>query len=116
MRPHLWTALESLGLPAPFLGAIRTILDNTWYAIRVEGRHGPSFRSHIGVPQGNPISPTLFGVFSDGLPRYLKHHWLGIGVILPDGTCVQVLGYADDFALVATSIEDLEILLDATKA
>jgi hypothetical protein len=116
MRPHLWIALERLGLPTTFLEAIRTILDNTWYAIRVEGQHGHSFMSHIGVPQGNPISPTLFGVFSDGLPRYLRHRCPGIGVVLPDGTCIQILGYADDFALVATSKEDLQLLLDATQA
>ena len=116
MRPHLWLALERLGLPTPFLRAIRTVLDNTWYAIRVEGRHGPSFQSHIGVPQGNPISPTLFGVFSDGLPRYLKHRCPGVGFILPNGTCIQILGYADDFALVAKSLKDLQLLLDATQA
>jgi hypothetical protein len=115
-RPHLWIALERLGLPTQFLGALRALLDNTWYAIRVEGRRGPSFPSHIGVPQGNPISPTLFGVFSDGLPRYLRHRCPGVGVTLPDGTCVQILGYADDFALVATSKEDLQLLLDATQA
>jgi hypothetical protein len=115
MRPHLWIALQQLGLPTAFLGAIRAILDNTWYAIRVEGRHGPSFQSHIGVPQGNPISPTLFGVFSDGLPRYLKHRCPGVGFILPDGTCIQILGYADDHALVATSKEDLQLLIDATQ-
>ena len=116
VRPHLWTALEQLGIPPQFLSALRAILDNTWYAIRVEGRRGPSFLSHIGVPQGNPISPTLFGVFSDGLPQYLKHRCPGVGVTLPDGTCVQILGYADDFALVATSQEDLQLLLDATQA
>jgi hypothetical protein len=113
-RPHLWTALAQLGVPERFIRAVRAVLDSTHYAIRVEGRRGGSFLSSLGVPQGSPISPTLFGVLSDGLPRYLKHRCPGIGVALPDGTCIQVLGYADDFALVAKSATDMQHLLDAT--
>lgn len=48
-------------------------------------------------------------MFSDGLPRYLKHGCPGVVVALPDGTCIEVLGYGEDFGLVATSIEDSQL-------
>jgi hypothetical protein len=56
---------------------------------------------------------------ADGLPRYLAHHCPGIGIKLPDGTNLsvidlQTLGFADDFALVAPTVEDLQRLVNAT--
>jgi hypothetical protein len=67
-----------------------------------------------------PISPTLFGIMADGLPRFLAHLCPTVGIKLPDGTClhvlrIQVLGYADDFVLIASTIEDLQQLVDATQ-
>ncbi len=78
------------------------------------------FESTSGVPQGSPISPTLFGVMADGLPRYLAHHCPTVGMKLSDDMClnvirIQLLGFADDFVLIAPTIEDLQILVDATQ-
>lgn len=70
---------------------------------RVQHRPGrrPPVTPYMGVPQGNPISPTPSGLFSDALPRYLKHQ-CPVCDRSRRSMCPSV-GYADDFRLVATS-------------
>jgi Reverse transcriptase (RNA-dependent DNA polymerase) len=110
-------ALQQLGIPTTFLRALQATLDNTYLAIKIDDRHGPSVPSVTGVPHGCncPLSPTLFGVLADGLPRYLQYRCPGIGIKLPDGTLIATLGYADDFTLVAATPEDLQSLMHATR-
>ena len=111
--------MEQLGIQGDFLDAIQAVIDTTVLTVKIEGKHGELFESTSGVPQGCPISPTLFGVMADGLPRYLAHHCPAVGIKLSDGTClsvirIQALGFADDFALIAPTVEDLQVLVDAT--
>jgi hypothetical protein len=118
-RLKLEQILEKLGVAGDFLHAIQAILNSAIFTVKIEGKHGELFETTSGVPQGCPISPTLFGVMADGLPRYLAHHCPGIGIKLPDGTNLsvidlQTLGFADDFALVAPTVEDLQRLVNAT--
>ena len=120
-RFQLGIILEQLGIKGDFLHAVQAVINTTMLAVKIESRHGDLFESTSGVPQGCPLSPTVFGVMADGLPRYLAHHCPGVGITISDGTCVNlvripVLGYADDFALVAPTIEDLQCLVDATHA
>jgi hypothetical protein len=109
-----------VGIQGDFLDAVQAVINTTVLAVKIEGKHGELFESTSGVPQGCPISPTLFGVMADGLPRYLAHHCPTVGMKLSDGMClnvirIQVLGFADDFVLIAPMIEDLQILVDATQ-
>lgn len=52
----------------------------------------------IACKQGCPLNPTLFGLFLDGLHRYLQHHLPATGFLL-GGTRVRDLQYADDVLL-----------------
>jgi exonuclease III len=119
-RLKLSHILEQLGVQGDFLYATQAVIDSTVLAIKIDGKHGGLFESNSGIPQGCPISPTLFGIMSDGLPRYLAHHCPTAGLQLPDGTRlniirIQVLGFADDFVLVAPTVEDLQVLVNATQ-
>ena len=49
----------------------------------------------IGVKQGCPLSPTLFGLFADGLHRYLQLCCPDDGFAFADGTLVPDLGHAE---------------------
>ena len=59
------------------------------------------------------MSPTLFGLFVDGLHRYLKECCPNEGLWLSTGHRVPDLGYADDFVLMASTPEGLQRLIDA---
>ncbi len=72
-----------------------------------------SLPSETGLKQGGPLSPTLFGLFADGLHRHLLHRCPGAGPPLRTGACVPDLGYADDFTLLSTTPDGLQRLLDA---
>lgn len=56
----------------------------------------------------------MFGLFADGLHRFLAAQCPDIGPRLSDGCRVPDLGYADDFVLVAESPQALQALMNAT--
>ena len=67
--------------------------------IRTSSGISESFRSGIGVKQGCPLSPTLFGLYIDKLEEWLNLQggdgvWLGKFVI-------KLLLYGDDLLLIS---------------
>ena len=61
------------------------------------------FRCLLGFKQGFPLSPTLFGLFVDGLERHLLDT-SGIDAPTLFGTLVPLLLYADHLILMATTV------------
>ena len=115
-RPLLWEALRRLGIHGKMLGALQSMYIGSTLSVNIQGRIGKQFVSEAGVKQGCPLSPTLFGIFLDGLEGYLKSWCEGIGPKVSDGNAVPVLMYADDIALLATSEADLQMLIGQTGA
>ncbi len=66
----------------------------------------------MGVKQECPSSPTLFGLYVDGLE---KHPLKTAGTDVPElcGIIVPLLLYANDLILMSTSPEGLQRQLDA---
>ena len=112
-RPLLWQVLQTLGIHGSMLTALQSMYRDGSLCMHVAGRCGPSVTSHTGVKQGCPLSPTLFGLFVDGLHRFLQARCPHEGPRLFDGTHVADLGYADDFTLLATTARGLQHLIDA---
>jgi len=63
-------------------------------------------KCNIGVKQGCPLSPTLFGIYIDKLEAYLE----ATGCVGPKlvGMVITLLVYVDDIVLLAKSYEDLD--------
>ena len=67
----------------------------------------------MGVRQGCPLSPTLFGLFFDGLHDHLHSCASASGIQLRSGRWVSSLVYADDIVLLSWSASGLQVLLDS---
>ena len=115
-RPLLWATLQNLGLGSRMQQAVRSLYADPQLSMNVAGRHGPLRKSTLGVKQGCPLSPTLFGLFLDGLDAYLRRTVPEAGPHLRTGEGVPDLAYADDITLLAKSAAELQLLIDAVDA
>ena len=112
-RALLWEVLRRLGIGGRMLAAVQSLYAGCTVAMKIGDRVGRSLPSVTGLKQGCPLSPTLFGLFSDGLHRHLQLLCPTVGPQLGCGTRVRDLGYVDDFALLATTPAGLQCLIDA---
>jgi Reverse transcriptase (RNA-dependent DNA polymerase) len=112
-RAALWEALQRLGVRGHFLNAIKSVYEHAHLTVVAEGSHGHIRPSQAGITQGFPLSPTLFGVVGDSLIRYIQSRCPNAGPFTIDRLRIPILGYVDDFVLLATSASDLQCLLSA---
>ena len=84
--------LEFIGT---FLDCIISMYKSVKFRVKVNGCLGPEFDSKVGTKQGDPLSPTLFGLYIEQLHDLLQLEAPGIGPIL-NGIHIPDLLYADD--------------------
>ena len=84
--------------------------------MKVGGAAGPSQVQHNGVRQGCPLSPTLFGIFFDGLHGHLDCSLPHAGLQLGSGRWVSALVYADHVVLLSWTAAGLQDLLASMHA
>lgn len=106
-RDQLWTKLGGMGIRGFIMDAIQALYANVPVCVRTRTGLTPTFQSHMGVKQGCPLSPTLFGLYIDDFESAI----LGkMGLFLPqlgEGPAPPLF-YADDLALMSTSAEGLQ--------
>ena len=111
-RSVLWAALSSLGLHGPALAAIKAMYADVLMAVRQGRESGELFEALMGVKQGDPLSPLLFGLLIDRLEPYLKSLHPDIGAQVLDAF-IHLLLYADDLCLIAEHPHELQTLLNS---
>jgi len=108
-----YTTLEKillgLGFPHNTTTLIGTICRD--HRIRIKTFHGLSDTVKVkrGVPQGDPLSPTLFNLYTELISRVINSSDTGF----PLGkTKLSVMSYADDITLVARSKQAMDTQMD----
>ena len=71
-KDKLWHRMEELGVPIHLRAAVHRLYEEVKVKIRTSYGISESFRSDIGVKQGCPLSPTLFGLYIDKLEEWLN--------------------------------------------
>jgi hypothetical protein len=109
----LTQSLRRLGMPAGFVGLIADSLTDLTSCVRTEYGLTESFSVERSLRQGDPLAPLLFACLGDGLHDSLDVHPVtnirhGC-VIISRGmmTYLALLGYADDTAVLASTLAAL---------
>ena len=64
--------MEELEIPLQYRVVVHSLYEKVKVKIRTSAGISESFRSDIGVKQGCPLSPTLFGLYIDKLEEWLN--------------------------------------------
>ncbi|MCO5562498.1 hypothetical protein L7F22_016125 [Adiantum nelumboides] len=107
-RERLFRRLAALGIGEEMTWGIYTLYEHVSGRVRCPGGLSDTLVSTIGVKQGCPLSPTLFGLYIDEIVDFILHQG-GEGVDIA-GTTVYILLYADDIVLVSETAEGLQHL------
>ena len=108
-RPLLWQVLRNLRLPDVFIRAVEGYYRTVHFRVELPTGLTAPIPAGVGVKQGCPLSPVLFGVFIESLlGEFLRGDQtpyasptLGAGAVPP-------ILYADDLANVSTSVVGLQ--------
>lgn len=114
-RTLLWRRLKMIGISGTMLSAIKTIYSNVTCKVKSSTGLGPAINSTIGVKQGCPLSPILFGLYIDSLEKELNDRCPDVGGMLNESR-IRILLYADDIVLISETAEGLSELLDCLEA
>ncbi len=110
-RSLLWQVLVKLGVKGRILDCLQSMYASDSACVQVPGSGATStFACHMGVKQGCPLSPNLFGLYIDGF-----EDWLGaIQCTAPTlaGQAIALLLYADDLALFSETAAGLQRQID----
>ena len=97
LRGKLWHRMEELEVPMHLRAVVHRLYEDVKVKIQTSTGISESFRSDIGVKQGCPLSPTLFGLYIDKLEEWLNLQD-GEGALLGE-FMIRLLLYADDLIL-----------------
>ena len=107
----LFYKLLKVNIGGNFYNLIKSLYYNSSCSIRVGGNKTRSFSYSRGVRQGCILSPLLFNLYINNLP-YLFENTLSDPFVLPNGTKINSLLYADDLIILSRSKLGLQICLN----
>jgi hypothetical protein len=111
-RPKLWQRLHEMGIRGQMLSALQAYYSNVRECVKSNEGLTDCFDSCLGVKQGCPLSPTLFGLYVDALENFICSNMEHEGTVELGGCKVPLLLYADDIVFFATSEKEMQKLLD----
>lgn len=115
-RDQLWGKLERMGIKGFVLNAIRAMYADVPVSVKTPQGLTPTFQSLMGVKQGCPLSPTLFGLYIDDFEQVVLERTVGLFLPGLGGSPAPPLFYADDLALMSLTGEGLQRQLHILEA
>jgi hypothetical protein len=112
-RELLWERMLQAGCPEYLVRAVMAIYDCTKATARTPVGFSPTFLIQQGTREGCILSPILFLIFFFEAVKFMGEVELADGQVHLGVMVAVILLFADDVALIARSIEDLQRLLDA---
>ena len=90
---------------------IKSMYGNTTCSVKINSSATEAFQYNKGVRQGCVLSPLLFNLFINKLPSLLEHESVH-PFILPDGSKLSSLLYADDLVILSQTATGLQNAID----
>ena len=114
-RPLLWAALQRAGIEGYMLASIQALYADVPVCVKTADGLSQTFQSTLGVKQGCPLSPLLFGLLLDDFEEHVQRSVCPALAQLPllAGRPVPPLLFADDMLLFSTSPAGLNAQLAA---
>jgi len=108
-RPLLWESLQRAGIGGCMLDTLRALYADVPVCVKTSEGLSQTFQSVIGVKQGCPLSPLLFGIFLDDFEKHLQRTVPPELAQIPQlhGHTVPPMLFAADMLLISTSVEGL---------
>ena len=105
--------MHQIGVPLSIQHGVQKLYEQVLCKLRMKDGFSESFVSNMGVKQGCPLSPTLFGLYIDELEEVITKQSTREEVDGPSiGTyTLPILLYADDVILMTHSNEGMNNLL-----
>ena len=97
---------ETLGVPTDMLWGIYALYESVSGKVRSSKGLSEAMAGTIGVKQGYPLSPTLFGLYIDEVSHCIEK-FRGSRECLV-GIAIQLLLYADDTVLISDCLKGLQ--------
>ena len=105
----LFTALRKVGLNEGYIQLLEDMYTDATAKIHIENDVSKTINIERGVRQGDTISPKIFTTAMEDIFKKLNLQERGLNV---DGEKLTDLRFADDVALIATSVKDMEVQLN----
>ena len=131
-RDLLWKAMREYGISEKIVKMVTSLYEKTQARVRVNGVLSQSLSLKTGVKQGCVLSPLLFNIFIDWIVRRVmkrvgeagieiryskKKKWLNMKENeLTERTLTNMLMYADDMAVLDTSVESRNLSKHSTRS
>lgn len=118
-RAGLWHKLLKAGVTGNVFRVIQNMYGNARSCVSVSGKVSSYFSSHIGVRQGENLSPMLFALYVNDLEKYLLEKGC-TPVKFGDDHLNEILNlivlmYADDTIVISDSPQGLQKSLDCLR-
>ena len=107
-RGNLWRRMKNLHVPSEYTHAVSRIYQKVICCIRMGDGISKFFASTIGVKQGFPLSPTLFGLLINELECLVLDSMQQEDTkeLKIANAVIMLLLYANDVVLMAHTLED----------